>query len=146
MRCLLLILLAFCNLSFSKTRIEEIFKGQTSIKDPFKLRDPFQTPKFKSETQKKRKQRARGILDNVKKLEEEYDLEKIKIVGVLIGKNRRVIVRSGDQNYTLKEGDSYGRQGPQIKAILPGGVILVEKITNIYGENEFIETIVPISD
>lgn len=126
--------------------IEDIFEGQTSIKEPFKLRDPFQTPKFKSDIQKKQKQKSRGVLDNVKKLDSDFDLDKIKIIGVLIGKNRRVIVRVGEDNFTLKEGDIYGKNGPEIKAILPGGVILVEKITNIYGENEFIETVVPISD
>ncbi len=146
MRFSLFILISLSFNTLGKTRIEDLFKDQTSIREPFKLRDPFQAPKFKSDTHKKRKQRARGILDNVDKLEEKFDLEKIKIVGVLIGKNRRVVVQAGTKNFTLKEGDSYGVNGPEIKAILPGGVILVEKITNIYGENEYIETVVPISD
>lgn len=129
----------------SNADIESIFKDQTNIKDPFKLRDPFESPKFKSNAQKKRIQRGQGILENVDKLAESFDLEKITVVGVLIGKNRRVVLRSGNKNFTLKEGDTYGKDGPEIKAILPGGIILVEKITNIYGENEFIETVVPIS-
>lgn len=132
------------NITFAK--VEDVFKGQTKIKNPFKLRDPFQPPKFKSKTQQKRKQLASGILDNTEKLGESYDLDKIQIVGVLIGSNRRVVVRTDGKNFTLREGDSYGRNGPEIKAILPGGVILVEKITNIYGEDEFIETVVPISN
>ena len=133
------------SLGSASAKIEDVFKGQTDIKEPFELRDPFQSPKFKSKAQRKTKQRRSGILDNIEKLNEDFDTEKITVVGVLIGKNRRVIVRSGDKNFTLKEGDTYGKNGPEIKAILPGGVILVEKITNIYGENEFIETVVPIS-
>jgi type IV pilus assembly protein PilP len=130
---------------YGYSRIEDVFEGQTDIKNPFKLRDPFQTPKFKSNAQKKRKQRARGILNNINSLKDKFDTDSIVIVGVLIGKNRRVIVKAKGKNYTLKEGDTYGQEGPEIKAILAGGVILVEKITNIYGEDEFIETVVPIS-
>jgi type IV pilus assembly protein PilP len=129
------------------SRIDTIFKGQTSIKNPFELRDPFQPPKFKSRSSKRIKERSKGILDNVERYTGEYDLEKIVIVGILIGKERRVLVRiDKDQStYTLREGEKIGSSGPVIKAILPGGVILVEKITNIYGESEFIETVVPIS-
>ena len=38
-----------------------------------------------------------------------------------------------------------GRDKIEVKAILPGGMILVEKITNIYGDDEYIETVIPIS-
>lgn len=127
-------------------RVEDVFKGQTSLKDPFSLRDPFQPPKFKSSAQRKNKQRARGILDNVPRLESDFKLENFEIVGVLIGERRRVVVKVENKTYTLKEGEPFGKGGPEIKAILPGGVILVEKITNIYGEDEFIETVVPISN
>ena len=128
-------------------RIDNFFDGHTSIEKPFELRDPFQPPKFKSQSDKKTKQRAAGILDNVKKLDEKFDLDKITIVGVLIGKERRVLVKtkSSKTAFILKEGESFGKDGPEIKAILPGGVILVERISNIYGEGEYIETVVPIS-
>lgn len=128
-------------------KVDNMFNGQTSIKQPFKLRDPFQAPKFKSERNKKIKQRTMGILNNIKKLNAPYDIENIQIVGVLIGKERRVFVRlkGEEETFTLKEGEEFGNKGPQIRAILPGGVILVEKITNIYGEDEYIETVVPIS-
>jgi type IV pilus assembly protein PilP len=131
--------------------LEKIFKGQTKIKKPFELRDPFQAPKFKSESNKRTKQRSSGILENVPVLEQEFNLDSIVIVGILIGKERRVLVKvkqgktEGKEVYTLREGDKFGRNGAEIKAILPGGVILVEKITNVYGEAEFIETVVPIS-
>ncbi len=68
------------------------------------------------------------------------------ISGVLIGKNRRVIIKGSEgKTYILSEGEKIGNRGPEIKAILAGGIILVEKITNIYGEPEYIETVVPIS-
>ncbi|MAX67727.1 MAG: pilus assembly protein PilP [Bacteriovoracaceae bacterium] len=130
-----------------QARTDEIFNGHTSIKEPFELRDPFQPPKFKSKKNKRSVQRARGVLNNIPKLEEKFDLDKLIISGVLIGKERRVMVKIQGKKgvYTLKEGERFGVDGPEIKAILPGGVILVERITNIYGEPEYIETVVPIS-
>lgn len=151
MKCFKLVLLLLMFPMSGQGKIEKIFDGQTNMKEPFKLRDPFQAPKFKSESNRKRKQRAKGILNNIPNLETEFNLDSILIVGILIGKERRVLVRvkgGGDaekQVYTLREGDTFGQNGPEIKAILPGGVILVERITNVYGESEFIETIVPIS-
>ncbi len=141
------IILAFSlSLGSSWARIDNIFNEHTSIEKPFELRDPFQAPKFKSESSKKRVQRASGILNNKPKLEQRFDLSKIKITGILIGKERRIFVNTGgNEVFTLREGDQFGLDGPEIKAILPGGVILVEKISNIYGEDEFIETVVPIS-
>ncbi len=144
-RCLLILLLITTFRISAK--VDTIFEGETNMDNPFELRDPFQAPKFKSESNRKSKQRAKGILNNIKEVDWEFDLEKVSIVGVLIGKERRVILQiDGNKNtFTLKEGEEFGINGPEIKAILPGGVILVEKITNIYGEDEFIETIVPIS-
>ncbi len=143
----MLILLFYGQPSFG--RLEDIFKGETSIKKPFDLRDPFQAPKFKSEKSRARTSRYNGKMNNIPKLKTEFNVENINVVGVLIGKERRVLIKSanqeGSQVYTLKEGEVMGTKGPEIKAILPGGVILVEKITNVYGENEFIETVIPIS-
>ena len=48
-------------------------------------------------------------------------------------------------NYTVKEGDTLGENKAKLRAILPGGIILVEKTTNIYGQEEYLETVVPIS-
>ena len=129
-------------------KADKIFEGKTSIEKPFEVRDPFQPPRFKSQTSEKTQKRIRGILDNIPKAEFKYDLTKVRILGVLIGKERRVIVQiDGETNsYSMKEGDRFGVDGPEVKAILPGGVILVEKINNIYDEEEFIETIIPISN
>ena len=45
----------------------------------------------------------------------------------------------------LREGMKIGADQAELKAILPGGIILVEKITNVYGEEEYLETVIPIS-
>jgi len=45
----------------------------------------------------------------------------------------------------LKEGMKIGDDGAELKAILPGGIILVEKIVNVYGQEEYLETVIPIS-
>lgn len=127
-------------------KIDEIFKDQTSIKDPISLRDPFQVPKFQSQGAKANKERFSGELDNQLKIEKTVNLDDIRIVGVLIGNERRVILNIAKEGpYTLKENDAIGINGPVLKAILPGGVILVEQINNIYGEPEYIETVIPIS-
>lgn len=146
-----MIRILICLILFSpyvEAKLENFFDGKTNLKEPFKIRDPFETPKFKSQNNRLIKERIGGVLDNVPKYEQKYDLKQIKIVGVLLGPDRRIIIQYGSatQTFVLKEGDRMGVDGPEIKAILAGGVILVEKITNIYGEDEFIETIVPISE
>lgn len=145
------IILIFCTLIMSYSTfaaVEDIFRGQTSIDDPFDLRDPFQPPKFATQGQKRREQNRTGVWDNQRKLSEPVKIEDIRITGVLIGTNRRVILKVGtnEDAYTLKEGETIGPLGPEIKAILPGGIILAEKISNIYGEPEYIETVIPISN
>ena len=47
--------------------------------------------------------------------------------------------------HTVKEGMTLGPNDAEIKAILPGGIILAEKVVNIYGETEYLETVIPIS-
>jgi type IV pilus assembly protein PilP len=37
-----------------------------------------------------------------------------------------------------------GENNAELRAILPGGLILVEKNINIYGEEEYLETVIPI--
>lgn len=143
---LIIAFLCFTVLSV-EAKIDEIFKGHTSIKEPFSLRDPFQVPKLRSEKSRKRKQRISGVWDNIPTLNGEVNIDELVIKGVLIGKSRRVMISIGESKevFTLSEGDVLGNARTKIEAILPGGIILVEKITNIYGEDEYIETVVPIS-
>ena len=141
-----ILILSFLSFDIYASKLDGIFEKQTSIKDPFKLRDPFQAPKFRSEKSQRRKERIRGVWDTVPKPSDDLKVEDMQIKGVLIGKERRVMISTdGKNSFSLREGDTIGRTNSSIKAILPGGIILVEKITNIYGEDEFIETVVPIS-
>jgi type IV pilus assembly protein PilP len=131
----------------AEAKLDDLFNEHTSLKDPFSLRDPFQEPKLRTEKSRKRKQRIGGVWDNIPTLDGTVTVDQLVIKGVLIGKDRRVMVSvgNGGEVYTLSEGQILGTSGTEIKAILPGGIILVEKITNIYGEDEYIETVVPIS-
>ena len=45
----------------------------------------------------------------------------------------------------MREGMKLGLNNAEIKAILPGGIVLVEKIRNVYDEDEYLETILPVS-
>jgi Tfp pilus assembly protein PilP len=136
-----------------------IFEGMTSIKDPFKKRDPFRAPKISPPSKNKVEGRiSDGNYSNIPVLGE-VGIDNIRVVGVIIGKERRAFVRvsgaSGEGQpaaasstgvtYTVKEGQSIGQNDAELKAILPGGIILVEKTTNIYGQEEYLETVIPIS-
>lgn len=128
----------------------QFFKGQTtSIRNPFELRDPFKRDNQKNKNG--RKIRFGGVVEgtsftNLPSIAN-VPLDKIKISGVLIGKERRAMAKiDGDGNmYVLKEGMTLGVDGAEIKAILPGGVVLAEKIRNIYDQDEYLETILTIS-
>lgn len=47
--------------------------------------------------------------------------------------------------YILKEGMKVGVDDAEVKAILPGGIVVVEKIVNVYDQQEYIETVIPVS-
>ncbi len=54
-------------------------------------------------------------------------------------------MNTGRSIVILREGAKIGEDGAELKAIMPGGVILVEKIINVYGQEEYLETVIPIS-
>lgn len=128
--------------------LSNFFRDKTKIEKPFELRDPFRAPVFKSEKTKEKagyfvsgSGQYSNITENtVKKIED------IKVVGVLIGRERRAMVSSGSGPIIiLKEGMKVGDEDAELKAILPGGIILVEKMVNVYGQEEYLETVIPIS-
>ena len=137
---------------------ESIFEGMTSIEAPFERRDPFRAPKITIQRKSDVKGRiSDGNYSNIPTLGE-VSISQIQVVGVIIGKERRAFVRIGNSSnageeggaptgvtYTLKEGQILGENEAELKAILPGGLILVEKTTNIYGQEEYLETVIPIS-
>lgn len=131
-------------------RAGNFFRNKTKIANPLNLRDPFKPPFSKANTSKSsRGFRVTGVSEYSNIGEVAYSkisIETLKIVGVLIGKERRALANAGDGRIIiLKEGMKIGQDNAELKAILPGGIVLVEKMINVYGEEEFLETVIPIS-
>lgn len=125
-------------------------KSKTNIVNPLDLRDPFKRPSLKTKKKQSKKVET-TFFTNVPTIDS-TPLENIRIVGILVGKERRAIAKviGGDQNdnetFILKEGMTLGQNKAIIKAILPGGILLAEKITNVYDEEEYLETVIPVSN
>jgi len=127
----------------------DFFKGQkTKIKDPFKLRDPFKIPLARSD---------KKIITSVSNKigENSYSnipsvtgipIDKLTVVGIMLGKNRRAILKATGKKdtYIVKEGMTLGKDNSIIRAIMPGGIVLVEKIKNVYDQFEYLETLLPL--
>lgn len=144
-----------------KNSLDEFFKDKTRIENPLELRDPFKSPQAKGASKRQGGNRFRRgeatysnvVLENLR----DWNIYDIKVVGVMIGKERRAMITKGGGNeaasatqgsakvVVIKEGTSIGPDNAEVKAILPGGIILVEKIINVYGQEEYLETVVPIS-
>ena len=129
--------------------LTNFFRDKTKIEKPFELRDPFKAPQAKHEKEKESQgyfSQGNGQYTNIE-IKTVTSIEAIKVVGVLIGRERRAMVKNGDSGpvIVLKEGMKIGESGAELKAILPGGIILVEKIVNVYGQEEYLETVIPIS-
>ena len=133
------------NKPVKRIKLQNFFKDKTKLKDPFSLRDPFKAPSRIIEREKKKKASMyKGVFTNLPTIET-LAIEDLKVTGVLIGKERRAMALMGDNVILLKEGMKIGEDQAEIKAILPGGIVLVEKITNVYGQVEYLETVIPIS-
>ena len=129
--------------------LSNFFRDKTKIDKPFELRDPFKAPQSKVEKDTIKEGyfvSGKGQYSNIK-VDTVTSIENLKVVGVLIGRERRAMVKTGDKDsiIILKEGMKIGEDGAELKAILPGGIILVEKIVNVYGQEEYLETVIPIS-
>jgi len=127
---------------------------KTKIKDPFELRDPFKRKIFKRKAKVKKayEMTADGsVFSNLPSIDN-VPLNQIRVVGILLGKDRRAIAKInkgtslGKETFILKEGMSLGIDKAELKAILPGGIVVVEKIKNVYDQEEYIETIIPVSN
>ena len=137
-----------------KKSLQNFFEDKTKIENPFNLRDPFKAPVTKGDSSKKGRgffMSGKGEYSNIGETPiDQIAVNDIRVVGVLIGKERRALVNlgqgEGDQKVIiLKEGMKIGPESAELKAILPGGIVLVEKIVNVYGEEEYLETVIPIS-
>ena len=144
--------------TFAQKRQFNFFKNQkTFINNPFELRDPFKKPNSQIEKKTRKNRKKPGIVSNAPSLEG-VEIEKIRIVGILLGGTRRAVAKlstglknDGDgreglseETYILKEGMVLGNNNAEIRAILPGGVVLVEKLINVYDQEEYLETILPL--
>lgn len=136
----------------SAKSLQNFFNNKTKIDNPFNLRDPFKAPGTKTEGKKQGRGfyiSGKGQYSNISDTNlNELTLANLKVVGVLIGKERRALVNNGAAEakvIILKEGMKIGPEQAELKAILPGGIVLVEKIVNVYGEEEYLETVIPIS-
>ncbi len=133
-----------------------LFKSKTYVKNPLDLRDPFKRKinKKKSQVQVKAQNQLNGVYTNINNSLENRSLESLRVTGVILGTERRAIVKvtgggtgtPDDNIYYLKEGMHIGENGAEVKAILPGGIVLVEKIRNVYDQDEYLETVIPVSD
>ena len=140
MRNLLLVfMLSIPTASFGAKRIK--------IKNALDIRDPFKRPvtKLSSKKQSISKYYRNGIYTNQNTIDG-IPLDKIKIVGVMLGKSRRALAKVDGlkENFIVQEGQVLGLNGAEVKGILPGGIVLVEKIKNVYDEFEYLETLIPI--
>ncbi|HXH73331.1 MAG TPA: hypothetical protein VNJ08_00080 [Bacteriovoracaceae bacterium] len=149
----LILFIPLAEAQVQKEKLTELFKEKTKIENPLDLRDPFRAPYFKSEAEAKKRKgyfsSGKGEYSNIGESQiENLVLHDIKVVGVLIGKERRALVHATPESkkvIILKEGMKIGADKAELKAILPGGIVLVEKIVNVYGQEEFLETVIPIS-
>lgn len=155
----MLIALFGCLFLFSDLYAQEsggqysLFKSKTYVKNPLDLRDPFKRRiNKKKSNQTKMKERLNGIYTNYNNSLDSRPIESLHVIGVVIGAERRAMVRIGDEKsadssiYYLKEGMKVGENGAEVKAILPGGIVLVEKIRNVYDQDEYLETVIPVSN
>ncbi|OFZ51153.1 MAG: hypothetical protein A2381_10800 [Bdellovibrionales bacterium RIFOXYB1_FULL_37_110] len=126
----------------------------TNIENPVDLRDPFKMPDIE-ESKKKNLIQNRpywvedGVITNIGGDVDPstVNIENMQITGILLGPERRATVKIGDNRIVLKEGMLFGPQKDiELKAIMPAGVVFVEKIKNVYNQDEYIETIIPVRE
>lgn len=136
----------------TKSTLDEFFKDKTRIENPLELRDPFKSPQVKGQQRRQGGNKFKRGDSSYSNLSQEnlrdWNIYDLRVVGVMIGKERRAMISKGEgpgKVVVVKEGSSIGPDNAEVKAILPGGIILVEKIINVYGQEEYLETVVPIS-
>lgn len=133
-------------------------------RERLQIRDPFKRELPKKQRVLKKDKFGSTNYTNVFNLDG-IPLDRIRIVGVILGKERSALARISQESagdgptgptsaeedeatpvITIKEGMELGLNGGQVRAILPGGIVVVEKIRNVYDQDEYLETIIPISE
>jgi hypothetical protein len=149
-----LLIFAFGSFNVQAKTIKDFFKGKTNLGNLSNIRDPFRSPlkrKLKSSDAKGKTKKTYlidGKYTNISRPSlSSINIDELIITGVVIGKNRRAIAKTlnGKTTITLKEGMILGADKLELKAILPGGIVFVERIVNVYGQEEYLETVIPLS-
>lgn len=148
----------------SSVPLELFDADEDQMREALKLRDPFKRPNLlRSGSRRAIPSEPRtSFTQNVPSIEG-VPLRAIRIVGVLLGEERRAVAKIlnnrgeddefsgrssqtlGEESFLLREGMKIGENNAEIKAILPGGIVLVERIRNVYDQDEYLETIIPIT-
>lgn len=143
-----IILLFFINaLTVSQT---EVFEEVLNIENPYDLRDPFKSPELGGgEDEVKKKTRFEGGIFTNESPGNHIPLEKLVVHAIVYSKaNKKALVKAkGERSkklYVLKEGMKIKRQDIVLKQILPKALLFVEEITNVYGQPEYVESVIPI--
>lgn len=137
----------------SESSLNDFFKDKTKIQNPLDLRDPFKSPNQKSNKQARDNRNytvsGKGVYTNIGDSSlSDLNVQELRLMGVMIGRERRAMIQGLGQNkpiIVVKEGSKIGPDNAEVKAILPGGIVLVERIINVYGQEEYLETVIPIS-
>jgi Tfp pilus assembly protein PilP len=136
--------------------LQAIGGQRTNIRNIDELRDPFRRSTVRSRQRVIQTEPRTTFTRNIPTIDG-VPLNLIRVVGILLGEDRRAIAKIssgvsefGEDNlsadgFVLREGMRIGENNAEIKAILPGGIVLVEKIRNIYDQDEYLETIIPLT-
>ena len=133
--------------------LDDFFKDKTKIVNPLELRDPFKAPTPKGSKRATKDANyfvtGKGEFTNIgDSALNTLNIQDLRVVGVMIGRERRAMIKGNDtakELVVVKEGSKIGPDNAEVKAILPGGIVLVEKIVNVYGQEEYLETVIPSS-
>ena len=156
------IFLSFISINIFANKLPPFFeKVQTKIQDPMNLRDPFKSnlTAIKSEEEaeeEKETSQQETLLTNVStETLEDVPINRLIIVGTLLGPTRLatakvapalgVMPNADAPSHIIKEGMILGENKAEVRAIVHGGIVLVEKIRNVYEQDEYIETIIPLT-
>lgn len=79
---------------------------------------------------------------------ERYDLDSFRLVGVITGPHRAKAMVTGPSNkmYVVEENTHIGLRHGFIKKIAPGVIYVEEKVINLLGQEESIETAIEFKD
>jgi len=110
---------------------------EKSVKELLLMRDPFKRP----EETPQEKEEARSEL-------EKFSVESVRLVAVLSGMSRlRAMIATPDgKTYFIAEKAKIGMRGGSVIKINPNSVLVREKIANIVGQEETVETLLKLPD